>query len=218
MPMTQTQLADAVAEKAGLSRADAKKALAALEEVILDEIGNAEKVKIGGVVQLDVRVRPATVGAPGPQPGDRRGDHDLREAGIRRRQGAPAREGEERSAAALEGPEQVTTSSRPRPALPGAACFTLRRARSRRVIVTAAAMALAAPRIRVRDVRSSTSSVRDMTWTTATPTRAASHTESAAHTSTARASRRQRRITQSRSPTCSPGRRTRTASAPRRER
>src|SRR6478672_9518233 len=60
MAMTQTQLADAVAEKAGLSRADAKKAIAALEEVILDEIGNAEKVKIGGVVQLDVRVRPAT--------------------------------------------------------------------------------------------------------------------------------------------------------------
>jgi len=68
MPMTQTQLADAVAEKAGLSRADAKKALAALEEVILDEIGNAEKVKIGGVVQLDVRVRPATAERPGRNP------------------------------------------------------------------------------------------------------------------------------------------------------
>ena len=60
MPMTQTQLADAVADKAGLSRADAKKALAALEEVVLSEIGNAEKIKIGGVVQLDVRVRPAS--------------------------------------------------------------------------------------------------------------------------------------------------------------
>ena len=68
MPMTQTQLADAVAEKAGLSRADAKKAIAALEEVVLDEIGNAEKVKIGGVVQLDVRVRPATVARPGRNP------------------------------------------------------------------------------------------------------------------------------------------------------
>jgi len=66
--MTQTQLADAVAEKAGLSRADAKKAIAALEEVILDEIGNAEKVKIGGVVQLDVRVRPATQERPGRNP------------------------------------------------------------------------------------------------------------------------------------------------------
>jgi DNA-binding protein HU-beta len=66
--MTQTQLADAVAEKAGLSRADAKKAIAALEEVVLDEIGTAEKVKIGGVVQLDVRVRPATEARPGRNP------------------------------------------------------------------------------------------------------------------------------------------------------
>jgi DNA-binding protein HU-beta len=68
MPLTQTQLADAVAEKAGLSRADAKKAITALEEVILGEIGNAEKVKIGGVVQLDVRVRPATAERPGRNP------------------------------------------------------------------------------------------------------------------------------------------------------
>ena len=68
MPMTQTQLADAVADKAGLSRDDAKKALAALEEVVLGEIGNAEKIKIGGVVQLDVRVRPATDARPGRNP------------------------------------------------------------------------------------------------------------------------------------------------------
>ena len=68
MPMTQTQLADAVAEKAGLSRADAKKALTALEEVVLDQIGEAEKIKIGGVVQLDVRVRPATDARPGRNP------------------------------------------------------------------------------------------------------------------------------------------------------
>ena len=60
MPLTQTQLADAVAERAGLTRADAKNALSALEEVILDEISNAEKVKIGGVVQLVVRMKPAT--------------------------------------------------------------------------------------------------------------------------------------------------------------
>ena len=65
MPLTQTQLADAVADKAGLTRADAKRAIAALEEVVLDEIGSAEKVKIGGVVQLDVRVRPATKARPG---------------------------------------------------------------------------------------------------------------------------------------------------------
>jgi DNA-binding protein HU-beta len=68
MPLTQTQLADAVADKSGLSRADAKKAIAALEEVVIEEIGNAEKVKIGGVVQLDVRVRPATQERPGRNP------------------------------------------------------------------------------------------------------------------------------------------------------
>ncbi len=68
MPLTQTQLADAVADKAGLSRADAKKALTALEEVVLGEIGSAEKIKIGGVVQLDVRVRPATDARPGRNP------------------------------------------------------------------------------------------------------------------------------------------------------
>ena len=68
MALTQTQLADAVAEKADLSRADAKKALAALEEVILEEIGNAEKVKIGGVVQLTVRLQPARPARRGRNP------------------------------------------------------------------------------------------------------------------------------------------------------
>ena len=68
MPMTQTQLADAVAAKSGLSRADAKSALAALEEVVLGELGNAEKVKIGGFVQLDVRLKPATQARPGRNP------------------------------------------------------------------------------------------------------------------------------------------------------
>jgi DNA-binding protein HU-beta len=68
MPLTQTQLADAVADRSGLSRGDAKKALTALEEVVLDEIGNAEKVKIGGVVQLTVRVKPATKERPGRNP------------------------------------------------------------------------------------------------------------------------------------------------------
>ena len=68
MPLTQTQLADAVAERSGLSRTQAKSALTALEEVVLDEIGNAEKVKIGGLVQLTVRVKPATKARPGRNP------------------------------------------------------------------------------------------------------------------------------------------------------
>ena len=41
------------------SRAATQRALAALEDVALEEIGNAEKVKIGGLVQLTVRMRPA---------------------------------------------------------------------------------------------------------------------------------------------------------------
>ena len=59
MALTQTQLATAVADRAQLSRADAKRALAALDEVVLDQLGNAEKVRIGGLVQLTVRVKPA---------------------------------------------------------------------------------------------------------------------------------------------------------------
>jgi nucleoid DNA-binding protein len=66
--LTQSQLAEAVAERAGLSRGDAKAALSALEEVILDEISNAEKVKIGGVVQLVVRLKPATKSRLGRNP------------------------------------------------------------------------------------------------------------------------------------------------------
>jgi DNA-binding protein HU-beta len=68
MPLTQTQLADAVAERADLSRADAKRALAALEEVVLAEIGEAEKVKIGNLVQLTVRLKPATSARKGRNP------------------------------------------------------------------------------------------------------------------------------------------------------
>jgi DNA-binding protein HU-beta len=66
--LTQTQLIAAVAEKADISKPDAKKALTALEEVLLAEIGNAEKVKIGGLVQMTVRVKPATKARKGRNP------------------------------------------------------------------------------------------------------------------------------------------------------
>jgi DNA-binding protein HU-beta len=68
MALTQTQLADAIADRADLTRSDAKRALAALEEVALDEIANAEKVKIGGLVQLTVRMRPAQKARMGRNP------------------------------------------------------------------------------------------------------------------------------------------------------
>lgn len=66
--MTQTQLAAAVAERAELSRADAKRALEALEEVVLAELGDAQKVRLGGLVQLTVRVKPATKKRQGRNP------------------------------------------------------------------------------------------------------------------------------------------------------
>jgi DNA-binding protein HU-beta len=68
MPLTQSQLAEAVADRAGLSRSEAKKAIEALEDVVLEQIGEAEKVKIGGIVQLTVRVKPATKARPGRNP------------------------------------------------------------------------------------------------------------------------------------------------------
>lgn len=68
MALTQTQLADAVAEKSGLSRAQAKQAIQALEDVVLEEVGNAEKVKIGNLVQLTVRLKPATKEREGRNP------------------------------------------------------------------------------------------------------------------------------------------------------
>jgi nucleoid DNA-binding protein len=66
--LTQTQLATAVADRTGLSKADAKRALEALEDVVLEEIGNAEKVRIGGLVQLTVRVKPAQKARKGRNP------------------------------------------------------------------------------------------------------------------------------------------------------
>ncbi len=68
MPLTQTQLVSAVADQADLSKADAKRALTALEEIVLQELGNAQKVRIGGLVQLTVRVKPAQKKRQGRNP------------------------------------------------------------------------------------------------------------------------------------------------------
>ena len=68
MALTQTQLVTAVADRAELSKNDAKRALAALDEIVLDELGNAEKVRIGGLVQLTVRVKPAQKPRTGRNP------------------------------------------------------------------------------------------------------------------------------------------------------
>ncbi len=68
MPLTQLQLADAVADRADVSRAHAKRVLGALEQVVLEELGNAQKVRIGGLVQLTVRVKPAQKARQGRNP------------------------------------------------------------------------------------------------------------------------------------------------------
>jgi nucleoid DNA-binding protein len=44
------------------------RALAALEDVVLEEIGNAQKVRVGGLVQLAVRVKAATKARKGRNP------------------------------------------------------------------------------------------------------------------------------------------------------
>ena len=68
MALTQTQLVSEVADRAELSKTDAKRVLAALEDIVLEEIGNAQKVRIGGLVQLTVRVKPATKKRKGRNP------------------------------------------------------------------------------------------------------------------------------------------------------
>ena len=68
MALTQPQLITAVAERADLSKADARRALNALEDIVLDELGNAQKVRIGSLVQLTVRIKPATKKRKGRNP------------------------------------------------------------------------------------------------------------------------------------------------------
>ena len=68
MPMTQTQLVSHLAEETELSKAEIKNVLTALEETILSEINNAEKFKLGGLVQLEVKLKPATKAREGRNP------------------------------------------------------------------------------------------------------------------------------------------------------
>jgi DNA-binding protein HU-beta len=68
MPLTQSQMIAAVADRADLSKADAKRALEALDNIVLEELGNAQKVRLGGLVQLTVRVKPATKKRTGRNP------------------------------------------------------------------------------------------------------------------------------------------------------
>ena len=68
MALTQTQLVAAVADRAEISKAEAKRVLAALDDVVLEELANAQKVRVGGLVQLTVRVKPAQKKRKGRNP------------------------------------------------------------------------------------------------------------------------------------------------------
>ena len=59
MPLTQTQLVSALADRAESARADAKRVLGVLEEVVREGLGNAQKVRVVCLMQLTVRVKPA---------------------------------------------------------------------------------------------------------------------------------------------------------------
>ena len=66
--LTQAELQRQIAERSGLARAHVKQVLKALEEVALEQVANARKVKLGGLVQLDVRMRGATKARGGRNP------------------------------------------------------------------------------------------------------------------------------------------------------
>ena len=51
-----------------LTKADAKRALVAVDEIMQAELGNAQKVRIGGLVQLTARVKPAQKPRKGRNP------------------------------------------------------------------------------------------------------------------------------------------------------
>jgi nucleoid DNA-binding protein len=68
MALTQSQLASEVADRTGLSKSDAKAAIEALEAIVLEQLADAEKVRIAGVVQLNVRVKEATKARKGRNP------------------------------------------------------------------------------------------------------------------------------------------------------
>jgi nucleoid DNA-binding protein len=78
----RTTAATAIGVEEQLSKRDAQRALDSLDEVVLDELGNAQKVRIGQLVQLTVRVKPAQKARKGRKPGDGRRGHGRGQAGA----------------------------------------------------------------------------------------------------------------------------------------
>jgi len=67
LKMTQVQLAEAVAEQAGVSRAEAKKLLDALESVVTDNLRNCIRTQVAGVT-IEPKYRAATKKRQGRNP------------------------------------------------------------------------------------------------------------------------------------------------------
>jgi DNA-binding protein HU-beta len=66
--LTQSEFQKQIAARSGLARTQVKQVMQALEEVALEQLANARKVKLGRLVQLDVRLRGATKPRQGRNP------------------------------------------------------------------------------------------------------------------------------------------------------
>ena len=60
--MNKTELVAAIVEKAGLSKKDAEKALAAFVDTVADELKKGEKIQLVGFGTFEVRARAARTG------------------------------------------------------------------------------------------------------------------------------------------------------------
>lgn len=60
--MNKAQLVAAMAEKAGMTKADAEKALVAFEEVVTDALKNGEKIQLVGFGTFETAERAARTG------------------------------------------------------------------------------------------------------------------------------------------------------------
>lgn len=68
MALTHTQLIAHLADKTEFPKNDVKTMLTALEETILEQIAEGEKFKFAGLVQLEVKLKPATPEREGRNP------------------------------------------------------------------------------------------------------------------------------------------------------
>jgi nucleoid DNA-binding protein len=106
-----------VADRTGSGTRDARRALTALDEVLLDELRNAQKVRIGGLVQLTVRVKPARK-APNARTGRNPATGDqitIAAQSASRRRACSTAGASERRAAALPAVQKAAAGSPPEP-------------------------------------------------------------------------------------------------------